>query len=267
MGSVRSKAMSAPRVHFATQASGEAEKNDRPLSEITAEAKETAPPCIDRDAFLARKNLDFSLGNDMLEEFVNSRETEVSGDNFVRSGMRWLALAASSPDFKDVDCYMSLMAQRGVILWHGKAPPAQPEGLVIGSCDRGVVLLQVDVKRSGDLGYAKLRHDSDGNVCDYKVVHIRDSKDYVGLESKVVSKLANGETGLVLQLGLEAPMELGKIRAKSGFAGFTIDRMKKLIEHYEFEYEEKHKEGGRVGAGFGAWVSARHEPGRTVGLC
>ena len=179
----------------------------------------------------------------MLDKFIDAPECEVTGDNFVMSGVRWLNLAdAASDDFKDVDCYMSLMAQRGMVIWHAKAPEYCPEGVVIGSCERGALLLGLEMKRGEYSGkvWAAPKFLKDDGALNYKVLHIRDSTNYVCRQCSIASTLeGEEESGLIMLVSSDPASRLEDVVAETGFRDFTVPRMDKIVTHWKIPLDAK----------------------------
>lgn len=95
----KAKKMSVERLQHSCAISGLDVLHDRPLTPPSCSTKVHAPTRIEPAAFVAKSNHSFSLGDEFLEDFIENAESEYNNDVFLQSGLRWMALQSSHPDF------------------------------------------------------------------------------------------------------------------------------------------------------------------------
>jgi hypothetical protein len=239
----RSKAMSADRVQHSCVQSQLDVETDRPISKPTQKAKMDAPQSIDPTAYKACENKQFTLGDELLDDFVESKIPEMSSTSFLESGIRWAALKHSAPLFEvALDFWLSILCLRGMLLYRHDSVPSNPEGLVIGSCDSGAIVLPVKLFASSGKIWAKL--DLDGDEFRFHLVHVSDSTDWKAVQTSCAgrSPVAQSKhpcTGLVFNIPREAPSSLEKLNAWCGFKGVTKPRLQELVHIHSIPMGDK----------------------------
>ena len=228
----RANAMSAERVAHCTVMSNEAALHGRPISAISPAAKLVSSVALSSIAFKASANHDFSLGNALLERFMHAAYTEMSADQFALSGMRWKALRTLHPHVSRFahlwDCRL---VTRGQILWKPGSLASEPEGIVIGRSERGVVAMRVQLRRFDEEVYATM--DVARGRLPAHVLFIADTAGWTTLKPSIVSKHAGHVRrqlkGLVFKVPRKRPESLETAHAEEGFRGLTVPLLEKLI--------------------------------------
>jgi hypothetical protein len=239
----RAKAMSADRVQHSSFQSRLDVENDRPVSAPSPRAILDAPSCIDRAAFQPSHNHGFSLGDAMLEDFVNSKTSEMSSACYLQTAIRWLALQNASPAFDSVSAYWrSLLVDAGDVLWEKDANAKNPLGVVVGKSERGVVVIPIRMYSNAGQIWAELDFTSDN--FSWSVVHIGDSHAYKAVKATMVAHMPGSarvlnNTGLLLKIPYEAPHSLEKLASENGFKELTIPRMQQVALDWGIPLGEK----------------------------
>jgi hypothetical protein len=239
----RAKTMGADKVqHSCVQSQLDIEM-DRPITKPSQKAKLDAPDRIDPLAFKANENKSFTLGDDMLEEFVESRVPEMSSTSFLDSGIRWVALMHAAPHFQlAMDYWLSLLCRKGMLLYRHDAPAGQPEGIVIGSNDCGALVLPVIMYSAMDKIWVK--RDVSKEEFNHKFVHVSDTTDWKAVSTSCAGRAPVAQskhpcTGLVFSVLREAPCSLEKLNAYDGFKALTKPRMQELALIHDIKPDGK----------------------------
>jgi hypothetical protein len=233
----RAKTMAADRVQHSSIQSGLDVENGRPISKPSPRAKLDAPKCIDKAAFQPSHNHGFTLGDTMLEDFVKSKAAEMSSECYMQTAIRWLALQNACPAFEEVSTYWrSLLVDVGDVLWEHDAPAKNPLGVVLGACERGVVIVPIRLYSSVGQIWAEL-HFPSANFS-WIFVHVGDSRAYKAVKAKVVTHVPGstcGEkpTGLLLHMPPELPGTMERLASENGFKELTISRMQQVAHDWE----------------------------------
>jgi len=238
----RAKTMSSQMVQHSSVQSREDVAMDRQVTKPTPQAKLESAGHTDPLAFKADANNAFSLGDHLLEDYIASNRSELSPFSFLMSGLRWKALQHAAPRFDQaLEYWRSLLLQQGSLVYAKTAKANAPEGLVIGTTDRGAIVLPVTMHRDGSIIFCKL--DLSGPFT-YKVIHVQCSQDWMACETAILSKLpklnsVEPSCGLLFQTGFDPPAALEKLHAKTGFKGLTVERMKIIVHDWTIPLGEK----------------------------
>ena len=173
----RSKQMRAERIQHCTTVCGLDAQYDRPITMATPEARLDAPTRLEPAAFRTSAAKSFSLGDRLLEDFIESPDSELSTDTFAECGLRWLAVQHADPHFEKLHKYwQSLLVERGDVVWKCPVSFDEPEGICIGATEVGLVLLPVRICRVGRTVFCKMSLPD--FTCFYRVLHIDDAAQY-----------------------------------------------------------------------------------------
>jgi hypothetical protein len=153
---VRGKRMSADRVFHTLSKSKLARENDRPAAKITNDAKLAAVE-IEPGAFVAKENHNISLGDDLIQKFIDSPVTEQSHDSYLKMPLRWEGLKWCKHNLSiRRNLWLALLTRPGLIIYKKDAGAKSAEGLIIGSSESAIVVLPVEVKAFAGEVYAQL---------------------------------------------------------------------------------------------------------------
>jgi hypothetical protein len=203
--------------------------------------KRFASVCVkapsNRSYFERPADVDFSLGPQYLQEFMDAKDDAMQASAFIQTPIRWQMVLAQRANFlHTARAWYSLFAVRGTLLFH---IASKKGGVVIYSCASGVIYLLGDLKKVGDVTYVEFPKEF---KVDYACVVGTEgwtSKRLVGIPPIVARKRKfspNIPGGLVCQVRADDKGTLLSTAAYTGFKSLTVPFMKKLVDDFAIPY-------------------------------